>query len=173
MTPVLRADRLLLRELTVSDADNLLGIFSDSEAMRFYPGTKNRDETLAWIQWNLASYAEHGFGLWAAQLKDTGEFVGQCGLIRQPDVDGQAETEIGYLFLRTHWNGGLATEAAIACRDYGFETLKLEHLVSLIDPKNLPSRRVAEKVGMHVEKEVEIERWNKRVCVYGMKADEL
>ena len=99
--------------------------------------------------------------------------MGQCGLICQPDVDGQAETEIAYLFLRTHWNRGLATEAAIACRDYGFETLKLEHLVSLIDPKNLPSRRVAEKVGMHVEKEVEIERWNKLVCVYGMTADEL
>ncbi len=172
MTRVLETSRLVLGQLTNSDAENLLGIFSDSEAMRFYPGTKNRDETLAWIQWNLDSYVEHGFGLWAARLKDAGEFVGQCGFIWQPDVEGQDETEIGYLFLRAHWNRGLATEAAIACRDYGFETLKLEHLVSLIDPENHASRRVAEKVGMGIEKNIRIERWNKQLYVYGMTAAE-
>ncbi len=69
---------------------------------------------------------------------------------------------------RKYWNRGLATEAALGCRDYGFKTLRLERLVSLIDPGNLPSRRVAEKVGMQMERE--IERWNKRLCVYAVEA---
>ena len=170
MSQVLETDRLVLRQLTLADADSLLGIFSDPETMRYYPGTKDREETFAWIQWNLKSYAERGFGLWVVLLKDSREFVGQCGLIWQPDVDSRNETEIGYLFLRKYWNRGLATEAALECRDYGFKTLKLERLVSLIDPENRPSRRVAEKVGMRMEKEIRIERWNKRLCVYAVEA---
>ena len=170
MSRVLETDRLVLRQLTLADADNLLAIFSDAEAMQFYPAVKNREETLVWIGRNLESYGERGFGLWAVFLKDSNEFVGQCGLMWQPDVDGRNETEIGYLFVRKYWNRGLATEAALGCRDYGFKTLKLERLVSLIDLENRPSRRVAEKVGMRMEKEIRIERWNKRLCVYAVEA---
>ncbi len=164
---ILETQRLVLQPLTVDDVDNLLGIFSDSEAMRYYPATKNRQETEAWIQWNLDSYSQQGYGLWAAIFKDSGQFVGQCGLVLQRNVEGQDEVEIGYSFLRKYWNRGFATEAASASRDYGFEQFGLKRIVSLIHPQNRASRRVAEKVGMSYEKE--IDRWNKRICVYAIE----
>jgi RimJ/RimL family protein N-acetyltransferase len=85
-------------------------------------------------------------------LKSTGELIGDCGLTVQ-DVDGAKEVEIGYHVRRDHWGRGLATEAACACRDYGFSRYA-NRLVSIIRPENLPSRRVAEKIGMNVWKEV-------------------
>ena len=170
VTRVLETNRLLLRQLALDDVDHLMGIFSDPEAMQYYPATKNREETLAWIQWNLDSYTQHGFGLWAAMLKDTDAFAGQCGLVMQRDVAGRDEVEIGYSFLRRYWNRGLATEAACACRDYGFGPLKLRRLVSLIDPENVASIRVAEKVGLCWERE--IARWGKRVSVYAIEREE-
>jgi RimJ/RimL family protein N-acetyltransferase len=167
MKIVLETDRLLLRRLTLDDVDSLLGIFSDPEAMRYYPAIKSRQETIDWIDWNLKSYREHRFGLWAVIRKDTSSFAGQCGLTMQRNVDGHDEVEIGYSFLRREWNAGLATEAAIVCRDFGFANLNLTRLVSLIDPENRASKRVAEKVGMSCEKE--INRWGKRIQVYGIE----
>lgn len=160
---VLETERMFLCRMEMDDVDNLMGIFSDPEAMRYYPATKSREEAEGWIRWVLHSYEENGFGLYAAILKESGEFAGQCGLIPQ-EVKGEREVEIGYLFLREFWGKGLATEAATACRDYGFDSLGLDRLVSLIDPANLASRRVAEKVGMELEKQVE--KWGKTICVY-------
>jgi ribosomal-protein-alanine N-acetyltransferase len=157
---------MVLRPLEISDVDSLMDIFSDTEAMRYYPATKSRREAEEWVQWNLNSYRERGFGLWAAILKSSGEFAGQCGLIAQ-EVDGRDEVEIGYLFVRKFWGRGLATEAARACRDYGFGTLGYDRLVSLIDPSNLASRRVAEKVGMRLEKHTH--KWGKKICVYAIE----
>jgi RimJ/RimL family protein N-acetyltransferase len=157
---VLETERLTLREMSLDDTENLLTIFSDPEAMRFYPGTKDVSETHGWIQWNLDSYQKYGYGLWIA------EFKGQCGLIMQ-NIDGTPEVEIGYSFRRALWGQGLATEAAQACRDYGFEQLGLSRLISLIAPGNIVSRRVAEKVGMTLERQ--IIKWNKDICLYAIE----
>src|SRR3712207_1319567 len=157
---------MILRRLQLPDVDALMAIFSDPEAMRYYPATKTRREAEEWVRWNLNSYRERGFGLWAAILKGSGELAGQCGLVAQ-EVDGRDEVEIGYLFVRTYWGRGLATEAARACRDYGFGTLGYDRLVSLIDPSNLASRRVAEKVGMRLEKHTH--KWGKKICVYAIE----
>ncbi len=162
---VLETERLVLRRMEMADVDDLMGIFSDPVAMRYYPATKGREEAEAWVRWTLQSYSEHGFGQWVAILKDSGEFAGQCGLTVQ-EVEGTREVEIGYLFLRRFWGRGLATEAAIAARDYGF-ALGYRRLVSIIDPANLASRRVAEKTGLTLEKEVW--KWNKKVCVYAVR----
>jgi RimJ/RimL family protein N-acetyltransferase len=148
------------------DAYDLLEIFSDPEAMRFYPSTRNLTETKTWVSGNIERYERHGFGIWVAQSNIGNEFLGQCGLILQ-DVDGKPDLEIGYMFLRRHWGQGFATEAAKACRDYAFERLKYTRVISLIDPGNIASRRVAEKVGMQVEKQVE--KWNKQVLVYALE----
>jgi [ribosomal protein S5]-alanine N-acetyltransferase len=166
---VLETDRMALRRMEMSDFDDLMGIFSDPVAMRYYPGTKSRQEVEEWVRWTLESYRDHGFGLWVALLKDSGKFAGQCGLTVQ-EVEGKEEVEIGYLFLREFWGRGLATEAARAARDHGFHALGYERLVSLIDPGNLPSRRVAERVGLTLEKEVW--KWNKNICVYAISKDE-
>jgi [ribosomal protein S5]-alanine N-acetyltransferase len=101
----------------------------------------------------VASYAERGHGLWAMTLKGAEQVIGDCGLIAQ-EVEGVEETEIGYHIRRDFWGQGLATEAARACRDYGFERLGRSRLISMIRPENFPSRRVAEKNGMRIEREV-------------------
>jgi RimJ/RimL family protein N-acetyltransferase len=162
---VLETERMVLRRMKMADVDNLMGIFSNPEAMRYYPATKSREEAEAWVRWTLGSYRDHGFGQWVAILKDSGEFAGQCGLSVQ-EVEGKQEVEIGYLFLRRFWGRGLATEAARAVRDYGF-ALGYQRLVSLIDPQNLASRRVAERTGLTLDKEVW--KWNKKVCVYSVQ----
>ncbi len=78
---VIETDRMTLRQMSMHDVDDLLGIFADPEAMRYYPSTKDISDTRRWIQWNLDSYQQHGFGLWVASLKPTNEFAGQCGLV--------------------------------------------------------------------------------------------
>ena len=154
---ILETERMVLREMDINDVKNLQGIFSDPEAMRYYPKLKTVEETEEWIRWNRLSYRAYRFGLWIAILKETGAFAGQCGLVMQK-VDDEPEIEVGYLFLRQYWGQGLATEAARACRDYavncvGHNRLGYTRLVSLIDPRNLASKRVAEKIGMMREKE--------------------
>jgi ribosomal-protein-alanine N-acetyltransferase len=167
---VIQTERIVLRQMEMDDVDNLMGIFSDPVAMRFYPNTKSRQEAEEWVRRVQESYRDNGFGLWVAVLEDSGEFAGQCGLTVQ-EVEGKNEVEIGYLFLRRFWGHGLATEAARAARDHGFHMPGCERLVSLIDPGNLASRRVAEKVGLTLEKEVE--KWGKRICVYAIRKGNL
>lgn len=121
--------------------------------MRFYPAPFDRSGVQNWISRNVGRYAKNGFGLWAAVLKSTGEVIGDCGLTVQ-NVDGVDEVEIGYHTRRDLWGQGLATEAARACRDYGFAQLPAGRLISIIRPENLASRRVAEKNGLTVMKEV-------------------
>lgn len=168
---VLETDRMWLREMTHDDVEPLLGIFGDPQAMAYYPGTKDRAEAHAWVRWVRDSYARHGFGLWVAERKPVGEFAGQCGIMLQEIDNGTVEHEIGYLFLRRLWNQGLATEAARAVRDHAFGPLGLPRVVSLITPANRPSRRVAEKIGMTLEREVDIPRWGRRVCLYAAHRD--
>jgi RimJ/RimL family protein N-acetyltransferase len=162
---VMETERLMLREMVPDDKANLMLIFSDSEAMRYYPSTKTEEEAQGWIDRVMRSYEKNGFGLWACELRETGEFAGQCGLVAQ-EVEGRQEIEVGYLFVRKHWRRGLATEAARASRDWGFERLGRRRLVSLINPSNAPSRRVAERIGMTLEKELV---WRGRpTCVYSI-----
>jgi RimJ/RimL family protein N-acetyltransferase len=150
---VLETSRLILREFSAEDADALDLVLSDPETMRFYPAPFDRSGVEEWIRRNQRRYSEDGYGLWAMVLKSSGELVGDCGLTVQM-MDGTKEIEIGYHVRRDLWGQGLATEAARACRDYGFAHLSVERLISLIRPENMPSRRVAEKNGMTVWKEV-------------------
>ena len=151
--PVLETQRLVLREFQHEDLDALATIFCDRETMRYYPVSFDRAAVADWIQRNRTRYANDGHGLWAMILKSTRELIGDCGLVRQ-SVDAVDEIEIGYHVRRDLWNQGYASEAARACRDYGFANLKVDRLISLIRPENLASRRVAEKNGMTIWKEV-------------------
>ncbi len=150
---ILETPRLILREFSLDDVDALARVLSDPQTMRFYPAPLDSPGVEQWIARNLRRYATNGHGLWAMVLKTNGELVGDCGLTIQ-EVDGANEVEIGYHVRRDLWGQGLATEAARACRDYGFARLSVDRLISLIRPENLPSRRVAEKNGMLVWKDV-------------------
>src|SRR5450631_729486 len=167
---ILQTPRLVLREFAPQDADALVLVLSDPETMRYYPAPYDPAGVEQWIERNHRRYQQDGVGLWAMELKKTQgnaqEMIGDCGIILQ-QVEGDSLYEIGYHLRRDRWGQGLATEAAIACRDWAFAHLKTERLVSLIRPENLPSRRVAERNGMTVWKEVS---WRGLPhCVYSIK----
>jgi [ribosomal protein S5]-alanine N-acetyltransferase len=166
---ILETDRLILREFQLDDVDALARILSDAETMRFYPLHFDRKEVEDWIDRNRRRYTKDGHGLWAVVLKSSGELIGDCGLTVQ-DVEGSNEIEIGYHVRRDLWGQGFATEAARACRDYGFTNLGFSRLVSIIRPENFASRRVAEKNDMIVWKEVT--RVNSLHLVYAIRREQ-
>jgi [ribosomal protein S5]-alanine N-acetyltransferase len=162
--PILQTPRLILREFTPEDADALTLVLSDPETMRFYPAPYDRAGVEQWIARNRQRYREDGVGLWAMELKPQNsdpartqskkaELIGDCGIVLQ-QVERGPLYEIGYHLRRDLWGRGLATEAAIACRDWAFANLQTDRLISLIRPENLPSIRVAERVGMTFWKQI-------------------
>jgi RimJ/RimL family protein N-acetyltransferase len=160
--------RLAFREMTPDDLDDMAALLGDPQVMRYYPHPKSREDALAWITWNQRLYRDHGFGLWLLRLRETGEFVGDCGLTLQ-QVDGVTEIEVGYHVRVTLQGRGLATEAAAACRDHTRDVLGLERLIAIIDLHNRPSQRVAEKLGMVVERDSDNHgRWSSPQHIYAM-----
>lgn len=143
--------RVRLRRLRPSDIDAVAAMVADPEQMRFYPRPKSRDEVREWLAWNRALYEEHGFGTWYLESVPDNEFAGYCG-IRPLILGGQAETELAWHVRKTHWNQGVATEAARASMQLGFDQFGLSRLVAIIHPDNLASRRVAQKLGMAEER---------------------
>ncbi|MDE3156828.1 MAG: GNAT family N-acetyltransferase [Acidobacteriota bacterium] len=137
--------------MTQDDLDIVAGMLGDAEVMRFYPKVLSRAEAAQWIDRQIGRYRQDGHGLWLLVERATGEPVGQAGLVRQV-IDGADEREIGYMVHRSHWRRGLATEAALAIRDYAFHTRGDARVISLIRPVNEPSQGVARKLGMTVEK---------------------
>jgi len=142
--------RLRFREMTTADLDEMSGLLGDPDVMTYYPAPKTRKEAGAWIDWNLTNYARHGYGLWIVETLDGG-FVGDCGLTWQ-SVNGRPELELGYHVRLDLQGRGYATEAASACLEYARDVVDVDRLVAIIDPNNVASRRVAERVGMrHLE----------------------
>ncbi len=150
---ILQTARLCLREFTPEDATTLAKVLSDPETMRYYPAAFDFAGVEEWIARNRQRYRDDGVGLWAMELKRTQELIGDCGIVVQ-QVEGESLYEIGYHLRRDLWRQGLATEAAVACRDWAFTHLKTDRLISLIRPENLPSQRVAERNGMTIWKEI-------------------
>ena len=131
----------------------MFAVIGDAEAMKYYPQPLTRDDAQRWIDRSLERYRTDGYGLFAVVLKATGEVIGNCGLLLQ-EVEGDRVLEVGYHLRRDHWGHGYATEAARGCMAYAFGNLRAEKIVSLIRAENLPSRQVAERNGMKVERQV-------------------
>jgi RimJ/RimL family protein N-acetyltransferase len=167
MKTILETPRLLLREMSLGDLDFVVAMLSHPEVMRFYPKLYSREEAMAWIERQLDRYERHGHGLWLVEDRVTGEPRGQVGLLIQ-EVDGVEEPEIGYLIHHPFWRQGIATEAALATRDWAFGTLGLPRVISLIRPINLPSQGVAGKLGMTPEKRTIF--WNFETIVFSVRA---
>ena len=156
-------ERLVLRHFDLSDAEAMERIFGDADVMFYGHGVQTPSWVRGWLERCREDYARHSFGLWAVVERAGGEVIGYCGLSQFPDVGGQPETELGYRLAKSHWGRGYATEAACAVRDYAFGTLELPRLICIIDPRNVASIRVADKVGMHYEKDVVFEGFLDRV----------
>ena len=127
---VLETERLVLRKLCKEDQASLNKMLQDAEVMYAYAHAFSDEEAREWLD-----------------RQETGEFIGQCGLTMQ-DCEGRQVLEVGYLFCKEFWHHGYATEAARACRDYAFETLKAEEVYSIIRDSNTASRNVAGRNGM-------------------------
>ena len=149
---ILETERLILREYTPADFDCLYAILSDPITMAHYPKPYDEAGTLRWLNWNFENYQKYGFGLWALELKDSGKFIGDCGLTMQ-NIDGEQLPEIGYHIHRDHWRQGYGSEAARAVRDWAFANTAFDCLYSYMTCSNAGSWGVAAANGMERIKE--------------------
>ncbi len=151
---ILETNRLVFRHQVLSDVDDLWALYCDPEITRFIPDVpKTYQEARDELEWHMHGYPlSPGLGLWATIHKQSGKFIGRCGLLPWI-IDGLQEVEVAYTISREFWGQGLATEAALAIVHYGFQQLNLRRLVCLIDSENIRSGRVADKIGMRFYKE--------------------
>ena len=149
---MIETPRLLLRNYTLDDFPALYEIMSDPETMQHYPAPFDADRTRNWITWNLDNYERYGFGLWAVVLKETGEFIGDCGITLQ-NIDGEILPEIGYHIHKKYWRRGFAKEAARAVRNWGFRNTQYDIFYSYMKYTNIGSWSTALANGMKKVKE--------------------
>jgi [ribosomal protein S5]-alanine N-acetyltransferase len=147
----LQTARLTLRPLRGEDLDAMAALLGDGEALAQWGRPLDREGARDWIGRNIRRYEIDGFGRCAVELRDTGELIGDCGLITTT-VEGVREVELGWIVRRVDWGRGFATEAAGAWMEYALRTLALPRVVSMIGERNGASRRVAEKLGMSLER---------------------
>lgn len=146
---ILETERLALREMSADDLPALKRILQDAETMVAYEGPFSDTEVDAWLERMLERYHSDGFALWAVELRETGDMIGQCGLTWQT-IGDERVIEVGYLFERAHWHRGYATEAARGCRDYAFSRLHADRVYAKVRDTNIASMNVAIRLGMTV-----------------------
>lgn len=151
---ILETKRLTLRRQIPSDLDDLWALYQNPNITRFIPDApRSREEAKEELEWHMHGHPRNPqLGLWATIHKETGRFIGRCGLLPWT-IDGSDEVEVAYTIAQEFWGQGLGSEAAQAILNYGFERLNLSRLICLIVADNLASKRVAEKIGMTFQKE--------------------
>jgi ribosomal-protein-alanine N-acetyltransferase len=146
---MLETERLFLRRWKDSDREPFAAMNADPRVMEFFPGCLTREESDAFIERIESHFENHGFGLFAAELKADGSLIGFIGLHA---ATFQAHftpcVEIGWRIAVPYWNKGLATEGAREVIRFAFERLRLDRIVSFTVPENVASRRLMEKLGM-------------------------
>ncbi len=163
---MIKTDRLILRRMREDDAEALFDIFSDPVAMHYFGVVFDRPRMNKWVKDNLEHEQRHGYSLLSVVLKDNSEVIGDCGF-ETDEIDGKLIVGIGFDFKRSYWGKGYATEAAKAVLEYGFTNFEFGSISGWIDPKNIPSQRVAERIGMSVDKYVD--RGGKKYALYSIK----
>jgi ribosomal-protein-alanine N-acetyltransferase len=156
MPIILESERLILRRQVPSDLDDLWSLYCDPEITKYIPDApRTREQAREELEWHMNGHPKNpDLGLWATIHKESGKFIGRCGLLPWT-IEGHDEVEVAYTIARDFWGQGLATEAAKAILNYGFEKLHLVRMVSLIEPENTASQKVAEKIGMTFERRVD------------------
>ena len=145
----LETERLILRMWRDADRDSFAQMNQDSAVMEFLPGPLSRPQSDAMVERIEAHFVQHGFGLWAAELRGSGEFLGYVGLaVPRFEAAFTPCVEIGWRLASQHWGRGFATEGARAAVKFAFEVLNLAELVSFTVPANVRSLRVMERLGM-------------------------
>jgi [ribosomal protein S5]-alanine N-acetyltransferase len=120
--------------------------------MRYMGGVRTEEQSRCWLRENLRHWHLHEFGLWIFRDIIDGTFVGRCGL-RRVEVGGDNEVELGYVMMRPYWHKGLGIEMTRAILRISFAS-DAGSIIALIQPQNLPSRRLAQRVGFNFERNV-------------------
>ena len=144
----IETDRLILREFTLDDVEAYFQLGTDSAVIRYTGdgGMTNLEDAATVLRDRpLADYQKYGYGRLACVLKASGQVIGFAGLKYMDDI---TDVDIGYRFLPAYWGKGLATEACRPLIPYGFDQLRLARILGLVDPENVASVRVLEKLGL-------------------------
>lgn len=166
---VLETERLTLREITTHDAEFLLRLLNEPSFIQNIGDRNVRtiDEACTYaLNGPIASYEQHGFGLYLVELKETGEPIGISGLVKRdllPDAD------VGFAFLPDYWRRGYAVESAQAVRQYAFEVLGLKRFLAIVNPANAGSIRVLEKIGLGYDRMIRVTPDAPEICLYSSK----
>jgi RimJ/RimL family protein N-acetyltransferase len=147
---ILESELLIFRKLNENDFDDLAEMFRNPEVMTAWEHTFSDDEIRDWIAKQDTRYREYIVGYFAAINKDSGEFVGQMGLMWS-DIGELRALEIGYMLKRGNWGLGYAIEGASALVEYAFTEIGLNKVYATIRPENKRSTAVAERIGMSAE----------------------
>jgi RimJ/RimL family protein N-acetyltransferase len=163
---VLETARLSLREITTNDAEFLLRLLNEPSFIENIGDRNVRtiEDACRYAQNGpIASYRQHGFGLYLTVLKETGEAIGICGLVKRESLP---DADIGYAFLPQFWNKGYAIEATSAMRDYAFNHLGHQKLLAIVNPNNTSSIKVLEKLGLGFTRMVRMSDDAPEICLY-------
>jgi RimJ/RimL family protein N-acetyltransferase len=145
MIPRLETERLILRGLTADDFDELAAFMADPDVARYLTGEPlSRADAWRGLAVALGHWQLRGYGVWAVERKSDGAFMGRVGMI---NPEGWPGLEIGWTLGQPYWGQGYATEAARAAMDYAFVTQPVDRLISCIDPDNVGSQAVAQRLG--------------------------
>ncbi|WKD49653.1 GNAT family N-acetyltransferase [Microbulbifer spongiae] len=170
-------ERLQLRQWREADKPALAVMNTDPRVMAFFPALLTRGESDAGVDRNSTYIEEYGWGFWALELKESGEFLGFVGIKPVPDdLPFAPAVEIGWRLAHPHWGKGYATEAARASLAVAFERLQLAEVASFTALPNLRSQRVMERLGMQrdalvfAHRQVPAESPLSRHCLYRLTA---
>lgn len=145
----LETNRLILRQWLDSDIPIFAQMNRDPRVMEFFPACLSEEETEEMVVRIRVHFQKYGYGLFAVELKSSGEFIGFVGLsIPQFEAHFMPAVEIGWRISAQYFGKGFATEAAKKVLEFAFDELKLKEVVSFTVPKNKASQRVMEKIGM-------------------------
>lgn len=162
--PILNTERLRLRMLTVDDFDEYAAIHMDPDVTRYTVRSQmGRHDAWRHMAMIVGHWALRGYGMWGVEELATKKLVGRVGFY---DAEGWPGFELGWTIGKAWWGKGYATEAAKRCLQYAWEEMGREHLISLIDPENVASIRVAERIGEKLEGEADA--FAHRVLKYGI-----
>lgn len=153
---ILETERLLLREITETDAGFILELLNEPGWIQNIGdrGVRTIEDARLYIADKLAaSYARNGFGLYLVELKETGASAGMCGLVKRDSLE---DVDIGFAFLERFWARGYAFESAAAIMDYAQNKVGLKRIVAIVSPDNRGSIKVLEKIGLHFEKMIKM-----------------
>jgi RimJ/RimL family protein N-acetyltransferase len=147
--PMLQTDRLRLRGWTASDRAAFAALNADPVVMEHFVRPLSREESDDFADRIEAEFAERGYGLWAAERKDSGDFIGFVGLhLADFEADFTPAVEVGWRLARAHWGQGLASEGGRAALAYAFDVIDAPEVLSFTAVGNERSWRVMERLGM-------------------------